>query len=266
MRSLILSTVLFWSGFYSLYASPIPASDASIIAWATGYQDLIRGPNDISTPGNGNAAFGDPNDILGPSGANGSDQPVISLGDGGSVVLTFAAPITNGSGDDFAVFENANGEFLELAFVEVSSDGSNFFRFAAISNTQTDTQVGTFGQLNPNDLSNLAGKYSFGIGTGFDLQELAGISGIDINAVTHVKIIDVVGSIDSEYATYDSLGNIVNDPWKTDFSSSDDPNFTSTGGFDLDAVGVINAIPEPSSVVLIFFGIAFLVRHVLRKR
>jgi len=46
-----------------------------------------------------------------------------------------------------------------------------------------------------------------------------------------VRIIDVVGSIDSQYATYDSKGNIVNDPWPTPFASC---------GFDLDAVGVIN--------------------------
>ena len=54
------------------------------------------------------------------------------LGDDGSLVLTFPAPIADGAGPDFAVFENAfSTEFLELAFVEVSSDGTNFTRFPA---------------------------------------------------------------------------------------------------------------------------------------
>ena len=60
------------------------------------------------------------------------------------------------------------------------------------------------------------------------------------NRVTHVRIVDVVGNIDPEYATKDSEGHIVNDPWPTAFASS---------GFDLDAVGVIhdiahNDVPE----------------------
>lgn len=247
-----------------LHAASIPANDPSIVGWATGYQDLVRGPNDISNPGNGNANFGDPADLLGPAGANGADQPVVSLGDGGSVILTFANPITNGSGDDFAVFENGNGGYLELAFVEVSSDGTNFFRFAAISNTQTDTQISTFGTLDPNNITNLAGKDPFGVGTGFDLEELSGQPGLNILAVTHVKVIDVVGSINPAYGTRDSLNNLINDPWTTDFSSGE-PGFTGTGGFDLDAIGVIHAIPEPSLMLLCTLGLGFLLRYASRK-
>jgi hypothetical protein len=56
-------------------------------------------------------------------------------------------------------------------------------------------------------------------------------AGLDVSRITHVRVIDVVGLIDSEYTTYDVLGNPVNDPWSTDFAS---------GGFDLDAVGVIH--------------------------
>jgi hypothetical protein len=52
-----------------------------------------------------------------------------------------------------------------------------------------------------------------------------------------VRIIDVVGSIDPAFGTRDSLGNLINEPFPTPFSSS---------GFDLDAVGVIHAIPEPA--------------------
>ena len=55
---------------------------------------------------------------------------VVVLGDAGSITLTFDAPICNGSGYDFAVFENSlNDTFLEFAFIEVSSDGEHFVRF-----------------------------------------------------------------------------------------------------------------------------------------
>ena len=49
------------------------------------------------------AFFGKPDNALGKPG---SSSDVVSLGDGGSAVLTFAHPITNGPGPDFAVFEN----------------------------------------------------------------------------------------------------------------------------------------------------------------
>ena len=49
--------------------------------------------------------------------------------------------------------------------------------------------------------------------------------------ITHVRIIDVVGCVTSSYTTFDSFGHKINDPWPTRFH---------TGGFDLDAVGVIH--------------------------
>src|SRR5207249_2137736 len=124
-------------------------------------------------------------------------QGVVSLGDGGQITLGFDKPIRNGSGADFAVFENgfASGSlaFLELGFVEVSSDGMNFFRFDATSNTQTTTQVASFGLLDATNLNNLGGKYVAGFGTPFDLQELAGRSPfLDVNDVRFVRIVDVV--------------------------------------------------------------------------
>ncbi len=256
MNRLLLLFLLIWIG-QSLTASPISATDPSIVGWVTGYQDLIRGPMDISDPSKGDASFGDPNDVLGPAGADGGSHPVVSLGDGGSIVLTFANPIANGPGADFAVFSNSFEGWYELAFVEVSSDGIAFHRFDSISLTQADTQVEwVSGSINPADITNLAGKDLAGYGTLFDLEELAGTSGLNVNAVTHVKIIDVVGSIDPDYARDDSQGNIINDPWKTDFE---------TGGFDLDAIGVINAIPEPSVLFLLFVGLGLVIRHAHRK-
>jgi hypothetical protein len=98
---------------------------------------------------------------------------VVSLGDGGSAIVGFEKPIKNGPGFDFAVFENGFiDEFLELAFVEVSSDGVNFFRFKATSNTQTDVQMGPFDyNADATLINNLAGKYRAMYGTPFDLEK-----------------------------------------------------------------------------------------------
>lgn len=201
------------------------------VAWANG-AEIERGLVDISNPeaqdqGSNYASYGIADDALGIA-----DGTIVSLGDRGTAILTFEKPIGNGSGFDFAVFENSFSDtFLELAFVEVSSDGINFFRFPAHSETQTETQVGGFGLIDPTYINNFAGKYRAMFGTPFDLDDLEDNVLLDKNNITHVKLIDVVGSIDPKFASYDSLGNAVNDPFPTPFGS---------GGFDLDAVGVIN--------------------------
>lgn len=204
------------------------AQDSSMfLEWATG-ATVTRGLVDISNPSSGSyATVGTSDSALGIA-----DGSVVSLGDGGHAVLTFDTPIQDGSGFDFAVFENGFSDtFLELAFVEVSSDGVNYFRFPSHSQTQTDTQVGGFGSVDATYINNLAGKYRSGFGTPFDISDIDDSALLDKNNITHVKIIDAIGSIDPAYATYDSYGNMVNDPFSTPFASS---------GFDLNAVGVIN--------------------------
>ncbi|MGQ9845943.1 MAG: DUF4465 domain-containing protein [Bacteroidales bacterium] len=211
-------------------------TDSSIIkSWAKGIE-LYRGWVKISDTtvyynGSNKASFGYPSLALGKAQEN--SFHVVSLGDGGIATLTFDRPIKNGPGPDFAVFENGFSDtFLELAFVEVSSDGERFVRFPAVSLTQTTTQVGGFGNLDPTNIHNLAGKYRQGYGTPFDLNDIIDSSNIDLNNIRFVRIIDVVGSIDSTYATYDSQGHKINDPWPTPYH---------TCGFDLDAIGIINA-------------------------
>lgn len=203
--------------------------DSSIlVAWAT-QCTIERGLMDISQPNLGAASSGSANSALGVAG----DGFTVSLGDGGKATLSFEYPIKNGPGADFAVFENAfNATFLELAFVEVSSDGQNFVRFPAISNTDTSLQVNSFGSVDASLLYNLAGKYRANYGTPFDLEELVADSAVlNVNAVTHVRLVDAVGCIQDAYASRDSRGVKVNDPWSTPFASS---------GFDLDALGVIH--------------------------
>ena len=202
-------------------------------AWAKSCK-LFRGYQNIAKPSAGLASVGDENAPLGKAGTNG----VVSLGDAGTAILTFEIPITNGEGYDFAVFENGFKEiggsfdFLEFAFVEVSSDGIRFVRFPSEYKGQTTTQVGSFEPIDTRLYHNLAGKYTASYGTPFDLDELKDSIGLDLNNITHVKIIDVIGTIDPMYATHDSKGNIINETFPTEFGSS---------GFDLDAVGVIHS-------------------------
>lgn len=228
-----------WAQFAPAAGQPgttaMHADSSAFVAWATDCT-VNPGPMNITNPSAGLAGSGWPasNAIGAPTGTMG----VTCLGDGGVATLTFASPICNRPGPDFAVFENgfANAQnpslyFLELGFVEVSSDGVNFFRFPAISNVQTETQIGGFGCIDPTQIHNLASKYEAMYGTPFELDEIPDDPLLNKNNITHVRVIDVVGNIDPAYCTYDSQGHIVNDPWPTAFASC---------GMDLDAVGVIH--------------------------
>lgn len=223
-------------------STAIKFDDERFVAWATGIQVTRGYINILDTTaiynGTNRASFGEPEDVLGTVTENPVNHTV-SLGDSGIAVLTFDKPITNGSGYDFAVFENGHSDnFLELAHVEVSSDGIHFVRFPSHSETETATQINGFGTLNPSYLYNLAGKYRVGYGTPFDLEELKDEPLLDVQKITHVKIIDVVGSL-GEKGTKDSYGNKINDPFPTPFHS---------GGFDLSGVGVIHQYDETSAL------------------
>jgi len=199
---------------------------SAFVAWAKTCV-VTRGYQNIADTTLGFASAGHDTMAIGKSGSG-----VVSLGDGGSAICTFNHPIRNGAGYDFAVFENSfDGLFLELAVVEVSSNGIDFVRFVAHSLTDTTIQKGSFDLLDAKQLNNLAGKYRAGFGTPFDLQELSGNPLLDLENITHVKVIDVVGSIGEKFATRDAFGNKINDPFPTPFESS---------GFDFDAIGVIH--------------------------
>ncbi len=225
-------------------STAIHADSLIFTDWAS-QCSVDRGYFDISDTTLGLVYFGEDN-----YGTGKADNAVVSLGDGGVATLRFITPVANGDGYDFAVFENSfSDDFLELGHVEVSSNGIDFFRFESTSLTSTDEQVATFGTVDATMINNLAGKYSALWGTPFDLQELSDITELNIDSITVIRIIDAVGSIDSEYATYDFHGNIINDPWPTPFETS---------GFDLDAVGVINnrnntSVDETNTTVVRIF-------------
>lgn len=241
MRNFFLLYLFLWVNISAFAQFAPPAgqigstamhADSSIfVGWANTCS-LTRGYQDISNTTLGYALSGDSSMATGKAGING----FVSLGDGGNAILTFPLPIKNNIGWDFAVFENAfDNTYLELAFVEVSSDGINFYRFPATSNTQDTIQIGGFGAVDATKINNLAGKYKALYGTPFDLQELEYQNGLNINNITHVKIIDAIGCITNTFASFDKDGHIINDPWSTPFNS---------GGFDLDAIGVINQAPN----------------------
>jgi hypothetical protein len=211
-----------------------------IIGWAS-YCKIERGYINISDTtiyynGSNKTIYGSYLYATGPA-----DDLVVSLGDGGSALLGFEIPVVNRTGPDFAVFENSfsNG-FLELAFVEVSSDGQHFVRFPAVSLTPDNIQISTFDTIDATKIHNLAGKYRHAFGTPFDLEDLKDSLGIDLNNIIRIRIIDAIGCILDPFASRDSQGHRVNDPWPTPFD---------TGGFDLDAIGVIHNKAQGSGEV-----------------
>jgi len=221
----------------------IPQNSPQIVTWATGCS-IKRGLMDIAQPALGYSSSGDSSLAVGFA-----DNMVVSLGDSGIATLVFSSPITNAPGPDFAVFENgflnmADNEeaFLELAFVEVSSDGINYFRFPSTSLTQITQQIsgtgapGTGDYINARQINNLAGKYITKNGTPFDLEEMKEVAGLDVNAVTHVRLVDVIGSLNTHSST-DHSGNVINDPYPTPFP---------TCGFDLDAIAVLHQLSGTS--------------------
>ena len=230
----------------------ISKEDTSIASWATGYTDLNYGTNL-------DEIWKTPEKALGPAVGGSSD--IVSLGRGGSITLTFSRPIRDGSGPDFAVFENSfSNTFLELAWVEVSTDGIHFVRFPNFSFTQD--AVGGFGDVDPTFIHGLPGKYRQSFGTPFDLEQLAfahaaiqagtdhfstdyktallaNFPHLDLDSVNYVRLIDIVG----DGSAFDSEGDAIYDPFPT----------IGSAGFDLDAVAVLNQQPTLGLVQSINF-------------
>jgi hypothetical protein len=205
-----------------LGSDAVPKDDTRTVGWATGWVDPIEFGTDID-----DAKWQDPEQALGP--AQGDTLDVLVLGNGGRVVLSFDPPFGDGPGPDLAVFENAfNDTFLELAFLEVSSDGEHFARFDSLSLGTAPTAS----TVDPTSLAGLGGKYRAGFGVPFDLdrlryQPLVSSGVVDLGAIRFVRVVDIVG----DGSTLDRLGHPIYDPTPT----------IGTGGFDLDAVAVLRS-------------------------
>lgn len=195
---------------------------------------VVQGWKDAANISLGTAMNGTSQDATGyPDGS------IVSLGDMGEAVYFFENPIVDSPGYDFAVFENgflnqmdSNYAYLELAYVEVSNDGVNYVRFPSTCNNDTTVQIAGSGEyMDARKMNNLAGKYVADFGTPFDLYELAFSSSLQLDHIRYVRVRDVVGSIQKNICGRDHNNQIINDPYPTPFN---------TGGFDLDALGIIH--------------------------
>lgn len=273
-RLTLMLTLLLSIAFYSstAYAGPFPpaaglpsstaiaANNPAIAGWASSYSNYIIGANvdlQFQTPdlalgpaGNSN----DNNSSTNSTNNNGFIFDIVSLGNNGSITLSFDQAITNGEGADFLVFENSFSDtFLELAFVEVSSNGIDFVRFDNIS--LTAAPVGAFGNIDTTNIFGYAGKYRGGFGTPFDLQDLAdkvaSNPSLNINYISHIRIIDINGDGSSTDSLAPPAGpNPIYDP---------SPSYGSAG-FDLDAVAAMYFYEQnfEANVPLPFFSLVLL--------
>jgi hypothetical protein len=190
-----------------------------LVAWANAFLNYFPDPNVSQT-------FKTPEGALGPADAtrfhNSNTTTIVTLGDGGSITLSFATPILDTDGFDLVVFENGiisatDGRgFFELAFVEVSSNGTDFHSFSGRSSTPQPTSPYAFLELDPTNLDGMAGKYPATYGTPFDFAWLG------LTSVSHVRIVDILGN----GVTLDADGKPIFDPYPT----------SGSVGFDLDAV------------------------------
>lgn len=153
-----------------------------------------------------------PGVVLGPPRGGGcckGSLDVVSLGNGGSVTVGFERTIVDGPGADFIVFENAfefGGQvYAELATVEVSADGIEWFAFPC---TATAPPFGTCAGWNPVHLDGVDGPpdpKSAG-GDPFDLAD------VGLQSARFVRVTD-----------------------RADLTPADG------GSFELDAVGLVHA-------------------------
>jgi len=214
-----MRSTIFLSAFTAVTAAMLGiAARATADPFADGVYSYQAGTN---------AGFGQdrmPFVVLGAPRGGGAIEggtDVLSLGDGGSVVVAFRDNVLmDGPGDDLIVYENAfhSGSesgpiFTELGFVQVSVDRKTWFEFPY------DEQTG----------EGLAGRTPVfaAPGTGIDpLSAEAGgdrfdIADVGLEFVRFVRIIDVNRTI----------------PDAGDFVVPADK-----GGFDLDAVAAIHSI------------------------
>lgn len=205
----------------------IPASSGAITRWAGG---LGPGGYEPGTDPPITAGFDDPAEAFGAATTASTD--VVCLGRGGRITLDLETPIADGAGADLAVYENGiagdGTVFAELAFVEVSSDGSLWTRFR--TTTQNTEPVGAYAQIDPSLYRGFAGVHPAGTGTAFDLAELADTTevvggSVTLDSIRYVRITDVVG----DGSTLADDGNPIYDPYPTE----------GTAGFDLDGVAVL---------------------------
>jgi hypothetical protein len=281
------------AGPFPDYNQGILSNDARIVGWATGWQDYLH-PNPSSggychnsagqSDSINNAILGAPTDFT----QNGTTDHVLALGHASSITVTFSGPIPSGSGWNFAVFENAfldsssalasrgggtnyvydnsgtnlvlvargyNFLWTKLAFVDVSSDDTNWARFPA---TYFNTDV-LFQATVPDSpahwlsqdatmIDGLAGKTALQYGTPFSLSTLTNNPNVQSGAVNlsnihYIRLTDVIG----DGSTLDQYGNPIYSPYYdgTQVPLLVAPPDSATDGFCLRGVATL-VVPTPT--------------------
>ena len=290
---LALATVHAVAGPFPDYDQGIASNDVRIVGWATGWQDYVR--PDPSSGGychnNSNQIDSIDNAILGAPAdftLSGTTKHLLALGHGASITLTFGRQVPHGPGWDFAVFNNAfqsmspdladraggtnyvyfnsgtnrvpvargdNFVWCKTAFVDVSSDATNWARFPA---TYLNTDV-LFQASVPDDpdhwlsqdmtmIDGLAGKFILQYGTPFSLSALTNDPNVvsnlvNLNNIRYIRLTDVIG----DGSTADQYGNPIYSPY---YDGSQLPALvaapdSSTDGFCLRGVAILE-FPIPT--------------------
>jgi hypothetical protein len=209
------------------------ATDASGASrFVTGVVSFDPGP----CAGFGQSAM--PGIVEGPpvgGGTSHGSTDVVSLGNGGSIVLSFAPnAIVDGPGPDFIVFENAfwvggnpNDIYAEPGEVSVSDDGTKWTTFPCTPTLDPQSPHGT-GVAPP--YGTCAGWQAVYSAPGNGISPLdpsvAGGLALDLATVgvTHARYVRIVDKTDEACP-----------------EAGPDPN---TNGFDLDAIAIVNgALP-----------------------
>jgi hypothetical protein len=287
-----LTAISAAAGPFPDYNQGILSNDARIVSWATGWQNYVQ-PDPSSggychnnagqTNSIDNAILGAPTDFT----LNGTTKHVLALGHASSITVMFGGPIPRGSGWNFAVFENAfldsssalagrgggtnyvyynNGTNLvpvargynfvwtKLAFVDVSSDDTNWARFP-VTYLNTDVLFQASVSESPDHwlsqdatmMDGLAGKTALQYGTPFSLSTLTNAPNVlsravDLNNIRCIRLTDVIG----DGSRLDQYGNPIYSPY---YDSTQVPLVTpqdsATDGFCLRGVAILET-PVPT--------------------
>lgn len=237
----------------------VAGTSAVIRGWIANYQQFIQPntnsggyacDNDAKPSSVGAAVVGPPTNYdpeIFPFGH------ILSLGEGGSIILEFDDVMENKPGTDFVVFENGfyfGGTFAELAYVEVATTTNAWARFpvtAFITNT-----LGAYEVMDVTKVDGVAGKHTMEYGTPFDLEWLKNdtnvLSGaVKLDQIAYIRIVDIIG----DGGSLDQFGRPIYDPFGAGPFSTD--------GFDLRGIGVMNLagvkmIPEEGDIYLHWYG------------
>lgn len=293
VMAVALSVVSAAAGPFPDYNQGIQSNDVRIVGWATGWLNYIQpDPNSGGYCHNSagqsdsisNAILGPPTDFT----MNGTTDHVLALGHGSSITVTFGGPIPNGSGWNFAVFENsfldssaalagrgggtnyvyfnsgtnlvpvARGDnfiWTKLAFVDVSSDDTNWARFpATYLNTDLLFQASVpdspqhWLSQDATMINGLAGTTALQYGQPFSLSVLTNnpnvLSGaVNLNNIRYIRLTDVIGN----GSTTDQFGNAIYSPYYdgTQLPSLVAAPDSATDGFCLRGVATL-VVPLPA--------------------